>query len=158
MTEQDWALLLHLVGIVLLFAGMAIAAVAHEAARKRERPTEIAALLGPARVGVLCVAVGVLCILAGGFWLVGSSDAFSLGEGWILTALVLLVLAIVLGAVGGQRPKQARLLATRLASEGDARSGELRTLLDDPLARASNYLAAVAVIAALVIMVWKPGM
>jgi uncharacterized membrane protein len=158
MSEHDWALLLHLIGVVLLFSGMTVAAVADEAARRREHPSEIAALLAPARVGVVFVATGTVCILAGGFWLVGSSQAYSLGDGWIGASLALLVVAFVLGGLGGQRPKQARLLASRLAREGDAASPELRNLLDGPLSRAANYLAAVAVIAALVIMVWKPGM
>jgi uncharacterized membrane protein len=157
MTKHDWALLLHLIGVVLLFSGMSVAAVADEAARRRERPSEIAALLGPARVGVVFVAAGTVCILAGGFWLVGSIGAYSLGDGWISASLALLVAAFVVGGLGGQRPKGARLLASRLAREGDAPSEELRTLLDDPLSRAANYVAAIAVIAALAIMVWKPG-
>jgi uncharacterized membrane protein len=144
--------------VVLLFSGMSVAAVADEAARRRERPSEIAALLGPARVGVVFVAAGTVCILAGGFWLVGSIGAYSLGDGWISASLALLVAAFVVGGLGGQRPKGARLLASRLAREGDAPSEELRTLLDDPLSRAANYVAAIAVIAALAIMVWKPGM
>jgi uncharacterized membrane protein len=157
MTKHDWALLLHLIGVVLLFSGMSVAAVADEAARRRERPSEIAALLGPARVGVVFVAAGTVCILAGGFWLVGNIGAYSLGDGWISASLALLVAAFVVGGLGGQRPKGARLLASRLAREGDAPSEELRTLLDDPLSRAANYVAAIAVIAALAIMVWKPG-
>jgi uncharacterized membrane protein len=157
MSEHDWALLLHLIGVVLLFSGMTVAAVADETARRRERPGEIAALLGPARVGVIFVAAGAVCVLAGGFWLVGNSGAYSLGDGWISASFALLVAAFVLGGLGGQRPKRARLLASRLAGEGDAPSGELDGLLDDPLSRAANYLAGVAVIAALVIMVWKPG-
>ena len=158
MSEHDWALLLHLIGVVLLFSGMTVAAVAEQAARRRERPSEIAALLGPARAGVIFVATGTVCILAGGFWLVGSTGAYSLGDGWISASFALLVAAFVLGGLGGQRPKRARLLASRLGREGDAPSAELRRLLDDPLSRAANYAAAVAVIAALVIMVWKPGM
>lgn len=157
MTEQDWALLLHLLGVVLLFSGMAVAAVADGAARRQERPREIAVLLAQARIGVALVAAGCLGILAGGFWLLSSSAASSLSDGWISAALALLVLALVLGAIGGQRPKQARMLAARLAREGDAPSDELRALLEDSVSRWANYLSAAAVIAALVIMVWKPG-
>ena len=158
MSEQDWALLLHLIGVVLLFSGMTVAAVADETARRRERPSEIAALLGPARVGVIFVAAGAVCVLAGGFWLVGNTGAYSLGDGWISASFALLFAAFVLGGLGGQRPKRARLLASRLAREGDAPSEELDGLLDDRISRAANYLAAAAVIAALVIMVWKPGL
>ena len=67
------------------------------------------------------------------------------------------MLAFILGAIGGQRPKRARLLAARLAAEGAEAAAELRALLDDRLSRAFNYGAALAVLAALVIMVWKPG-
>lgn len=158
MTARDWALLLHLVGVVLLFSGMTVAAVAQEAARRRERPGEIAALLALTRVGVAGVAAGALVLVASGLWLIEASrGVYSMGDGWIAGALGLLVLAFVLGAAGGQRPKRARLLATRLEREGGAVAEELHSLLDDALSRAFNYGAALAVIAALVIMVWKPG-
>ena len=158
MTEREWALLLHLVGVVLLFGGMTVAAVAHAGARRRERAGEVAALLGLTRIGVVLVAAGGLVLLGSGLWLVEvSNDFYSLGDGWIAGALGLLVAAFLLGAVGGQRPKRARRLAAGLAPESRA-ADELRALLDDRLSVALNYGAALAVIAALVIMVWKPGL
>jgi uncharacterized membrane protein len=158
-TEREWALLFHFVGVLLLFAGMAVAAVAHSSARRQSRASVIAAVLGLARVGVVFVAVGALLILGTGLWLIeASNDFYSLGDGWIAGALGLLVLAFILGAIGGQRPKQARKLAGRLATEGDEPTEELRALLDDPLSFAFNYASALAVLAALVIMVWKPGL
>jgi uncharacterized membrane protein len=78
------------------------------------------------------------------------------GTGWIDAALGLFAAAMVLGALGGQRPKQARLLASTLASQGKPTSTELRALLDDRLSRATNYLAAAVVVAILVLMVFKP--
>lgn len=159
MTEREWALLLHLIGVVLLFSGMTVAAVAHEGARRRERPGEVAALLGLTRRGVFLVAAGGVVLVGSGLWLIELSDGvYSLGDGWIAGALGLLVLAFVLGAAGGQRPKRARRLAARAAEEGEVCAEELRALLDDPLSRALNYAAALAVTAALVIMVWKPGL
>jgi uncharacterized membrane protein len=158
-TERDWALLLHLAGVLLLFSGMAVAAVAHAGARRRTTPGEVAALLGMTRSGVALVVFGGLLIVASGLWLIEVSDGvYSLGDGWIAGSLGLLVLAFVLGAAGGQRPKRARRLATRAAAEGEVRAGELRALLDDRLSRAFNYAAAFTVVAALVIMVWKPGL
>jgi uncharacterized membrane protein len=158
-TERDWALLLHLAGVVLLFSGMTVAAVAYEAARGRERPREVAALLGLTRTGVVLVAAGGLLIVGSGLWLIEASNGvYSLSDGWIAGAFGLLVLAFVLGAAGGQRPKRARLLAGRLGQEGDAPAPELRALLDNPRSRAVNYVAAVAAIAALVMMVWRPGL
>ena len=138
---------------------MAVAAVAHEGARRRARAGEIAALLGLTRSGVFLVAAGALLVVGSGFWLIETSDGvYSLGDGWIAGAFGLLVLSFVLGAAGGQRPKRARRLATQAAEDGDDRAGELRALLDDPLSRALNYAAALAVLAALVLMVWKPGL
>jgi hypothetical protein len=158
-TEREWALLFHLSGVVLLFSGIAVAAAAEHGARGRERPAEIAALLGLTRLGVALVAAGALVAVGTGLWLIEASDGlYSLGDGWIAGALGLLVLAFVLGALGGQRPKRARLLATRLAGESDTASGELRALLDDRHSRALNYAAGLCVVAGLVIMVWKPGL
>jgi uncharacterized membrane protein len=157
-SEYDWALLVHLVGVVLLFSGMAVAAVAHEGARRREQAGEVAALLGLTRAGVALVALGAILVLAGGFWLIEAShDAYSLGDGWIAASLGLLVLAFVLGAAGGQRPKRARRLASELAESGAAASPELRALLADRLSLGLNYLAALCVAVALVLMVWRPG-
>ena len=159
MTEREWALLLHLSGVLLLFAGMTVAAVTQAGARRREAPGEIAALLGLTRTGVAFVAGGALVIVASGLWLIEISDGFySLGDGWIAGSLGLLALSFVLGAIGGQRPKRATRLAARIAGEHGEPTEELRTALDDRLADAFNYGAALAVIAALVIMVWKPGL
>ena len=152
MTEREWALLFHLAGVVLLFSGLILAAAALAAARRREVAGEIAALLGLTRVGVVLVAAGALLLVGTGLWLVEIWDGvYSLGDGWIAASLGLLALSFVLGAIGGQKPKQARKLAER------GGGAELRRLLDDRRADAFNYAAALAVIAALLLMVWKPG-
>src|SRR5215218_5163707 len=133
---------------------MAVAAVALEGARRRDRPGEIAALLGLTRTGVAFVVIGAVAIVSSGLWLIETSnDFYSLGDGWIGGSLGLLALAVVLGALGGQRPKRARRLAARLADQA-GRPQELRALLDDRLSHALNYAAGFCVVAALVIMVW----
>jgi uncharacterized membrane protein len=63
----------------------------------------------------------------------------------------------VLGAIGGQRPKRARLLAERLAREGAGESPELRALLDHRVTRALNDVSGLLLVAILVLMVFKPG-
>jgi lysylphosphatidylglycerol synthetase-like protein (DUF2156 family) len=156
--DRDWALLFHFVGVVLLFSGMTVAAVAHEGARRRERPGEIAALLGLTRAGVVLVATGAVVVVATGLWLIEVSNGFySLGDGWIAGALGLLVLSFLLGALGGQRPKRARVLAARIGRQSDESPLELRALLDDRFSDGLNYAAGLCIVAALVIMVWKPG-
>lgn len=155
MSDFEVALFLHLLGVVAFVAGIVLAGVAFEAARRREQPAEIALLLGLTRFGALLVVAGGLLLLACGMWLV---DLEHLGydTGWIQAAIGLYVLALLLGGAGGQRPKQARRLATRLASDGAPATDELRALLDDRLSLAANYLSGLFVLAILALMVFKP--
>jgi len=152
----DVALFLHICGVLLFVAGIVVAGVAFEAARRREDAGEIALLLGLTRSGVVLVGIGALLILACGLWLVGLEDDLDYGTGWVDAALGLFVLAMALGGLAGQRPKQARLLATELARENRPPTPELRALLDDPLSRAANYASAALVLAILALMVFKP--
>ena len=147
---DEVALFLHLVGVVTLFAGMAVAAVGLAAARRRERASEIALLLGLTRIGVVLVAAGLVLAVACGFWLLDLTD-FDLGDGWVAAALGLILAGAILGSLGGRSPKRARLLAERGAD-----AVELRRLLDDPLSMWLNAAAAGAYVAVLALMVWKP--
>jgi hypothetical protein len=152
---ENAVLFFHLLGVLLFVAGIVLAGVAFESARRRERPAEVSLLLGLARVGALLVVSGGLLLLACGLWLVDLEDV-GFGTGWVDAAIALFAVALLLGGVGGQRPKQARKLATRLAREGGQADAELRTLLDDPLSRVANYASAALVPAILVLMVFKP--
>jgi uncharacterized membrane protein len=154
-TRYELALFFHLVGALLFVAGILLAGVAFEAARRRQRPAEIALLLGLTRVGVALVGFGALLLLGFGLWLV-HLGGFGYDAGWVDAALALYLLALALGAIGGRRPKQARRLATRLAAEDGPVSAELRGLLDDRLSLAANYASAAAVLAILALMVFKP--
>lgn len=132
-----------------------VAGVAFESARRRERPAEIALLLGLTRAGVLLVALGSLLLLGFGFWLVDLSG-WGFEAGWVQWSLGLFVLALLLGGLGGRRPKRARRRAARLAADGSPADAELRALLDDPLSLAANYASSALVLAVLALMVFKP--
>lgn len=150
MSGYQWALLLHLAGVVAFFAGMAVAAVAYEAARRRDDAREIALLLRLTRPGVALVGAGTLALLAGAGWLLAESR-WSLGDGWVSASLALFVAAAVLGSIAGRRPRAARLRAEAGDAEGS------RTLLDDRASRALNYASGALAVLVLVLMVWKPG-
>ena len=156
MSARSVALFFHLLGALAFFSGMAVAGSVQAAALRRSRPGEIALLLGVARVGVALVGVGSLLLAGFGLWLV-ELDGYSLSTGWVAAALALFALAVVLGAAGGERPRQARLLAEELARERDQPSEELRRLLADRRALALNGSALVASLAVLVLMVFRPG-
>ena len=149
---DDVALFFHLIGALLFVAGIVLAGVAFEFARRRDRPAEIALLLGLTRSGVVLVAVGGLLVPVFGLWLVHRGN-FGYGSGWVDA---LYVVVLVLGGLGGRRPKEARLLAMRLAAEDGPMTDELRALLDDRVSRAENYGWLLIVLAIVVLMVFKP--
>jgi uncharacterized membrane protein len=152
---NDVALFFHLLGALLFVSGIVLAGAAFEAARRRERPAEIALLLGLTRIGVVLVGVGALLLLGFGLWLVHLGH-FGYGAGWVDAAIALFVVALALGAAGGRRPKEARRLAVKLAAQSSPASAELRALLNDRLSLASNYASAALVLGILVLMVFKP--
>ncbi|HZC29969.1 MAG TPA: DUF2269 family protein [Gaiellaceae bacterium] len=154
-TTENLALFFHLVGAFLFVAGVIVAGVAFEAARRRHRPAEIALLLGLTRIGVLLVAGGALLVLPFGLWLV-HLEHIGYGAGWVDAALALVVVASALGGFAGQRPKRARKMAELLAEAGAAVTPELRALLDDRVSLALNYLAGVLVVGIVVLMAFKP--
>jgi hypothetical protein len=153
---ENLALFLHLAGVLAFVAGVVVAGVALESARQRERPEEIALLLGPARWGALLAVAGAALILACGFWLVGLHDDVGFRTGWLDASLALFVAAVLLGSLGGRRPRQAREMAERLAREGASAGPELRALLDDRASRLANYASAALVVAILALMVFRP--
>src|SRR6516165_3702844 len=92
------ALFMHLLGAFLLIGGTMVAGVGFETARRRERPDEIALLLGVTRVGVLLVVVGELIVLAFGLWLVELRHV-GYRTGWVVASLAMLGAAAVIGAL-----------------------------------------------------------
>lgn len=147
-------LFFHLVGALLFVAGIVVAGVAFEAARRRDRPAEIALLLGIARAGVPLVLAGGLLLAAFGLWLV-QLGKFGYGSTWVDASIALYAVALILGALGGRRPKRARQLATQLAAGALPLSVELRALLDDPAARTANYGSLAVVLVIVALMVFK---
>lgn len=148
------ALFFHLLGALMFVAGIVLAGVAFESARRREQPGDIVLLLGLTRVGVVLVALGALMLPAFGLWMVHLGN-WGYGTGWVDWGIGLYVVALILGGLGGQRPKQARKLARRLAADGAPVTDELRRLLDDPISRAENYGSLAVVVGIVVLMVFK---
>jgi hypothetical protein len=52
------AFFFHILGVLLFVSGIVVAGAAFEVARRRQRPSEVALLLGLTRVGVVLVAIG----------------------------------------------------------------------------------------------------
>jgi uncharacterized membrane protein len=153
----DWLLFFHVTGAFFLIGGVVIAGILNLAAIVKDRPpSQVASLYGLIRFAVPLIGAGLLLTLAIGLWLVNEAD-YGYGEAWIVSAIVLWVLAGVLGKIDGKYQRQTGELARRLAAEGDAPSSELRARLRSPIALAISYGSGLMAFAVLGIMIWKPG-
>ncbi|HEX6952506.1 MAG TPA: DUF2269 family protein [Gaiellaceae bacterium] len=149
-------LFFHLLGAVSFFAGAAVAGTLQFAAIRRERPSEVYALLRLAPVGAALVGLGALLTLVFGIAL-AQHEGVGFSPAWIRAALALWLASMVLGAYGGRTARHARHLAARLAAEGDAPSPELRALLAARLPLWASYASGILLIVILALMVWQPG-
>ena len=157
MDRYHWLLVFHMAGALLLLGGAVFARILNAAALRRERPSEIAVLYRLARIAVTAISVGLPLVLVFGIWLVADLDFVKWSQTWVILALVGWALAGALGGAGGKREKETRLLAERLAAEGDAPSPELHARMRDPLTLALSWGSGVVVLGILALMIWKPG-
>lgn len=155
MSGTQWLIAFHVLAAFLMVAGALVAGLLHLAAVRRERPSEVALLLGLTRVGVVATGLGAIAALGLGIWL-AEHVGYGLKPGWISASLVLWVASGVLGGAGGGPLRRTRELAERLAAEGDAPSEELRARLASPLPVVLNWGSFLAVLAILGLMIWKP--
>ena len=157
MTTYQWLLGLHVVAAFFFLSGGVMVGLVHATAMRRERPSEVAYLLGLTRIGVVVVTVGALGSLALGLALVAHLPYRSIGDTWIAVSLALWAASLVLGAIGGRSARKTRHLAEQLARDGDTPSPELRRLLTDPTAFALNFGSLLAALVVLALMIWKPA-
>jgi uncharacterized membrane protein len=157
-SKYDWLLFIHVTGAFFLVGGTVSAAAFTIMSRLRERPSEVATLLGLVRFALPFILGGVVLTLVFGLWLVhAAGQGYSFGDAWVVAALVLWVLAFALGSAGGAREAKKQDLAARLAAGGDAPSEELRAQLREPVSLALNFGSGLVVFAVLALMIWKPG-
>jgi uncharacterized membrane protein len=149
-------LFFHLLGAVSFFAGAAVVGTLQLAAMRRERPSEVYALLRLAPVGAALVGTGALLTLVFGIAL-AEHEGFGLSEAWIKAALGLWVAAMAVGGYGGRTARRARHLAERLTAEGDEPSAELHAFVAAPIPLAASLASGAMLLAILALMVWQPG-
>jgi len=157
MNLYQWLLFLHVTGAFFLLGGIVIAGILNlSAIAKDRRPSQVASLYGLIRFAVPLIGAGLLLTLVIGLWLVHEA-AYGYGDGWVVAAIVLWLLASALGNIDGKYQRQTGELARRLAAEGDTPSPELRARLRDPRALAISYGSGLIAFVVLGIMIWKPG-
>ena len=156
MSTYDWLLFLHITGAFLLLGGGVVAGALNIAALRRDRPNEIVLLFGLIRIAVASIMIGTLLAFVFGLWLV-HEVGYGYGDGWVIAAIVLLVVANAMGGIGGRREEQTARYAAELAASGDEPSPELRRRVRDPVSLALSYGSGLVLVAILAIMIWKPG-
>jgi uncharacterized membrane protein len=156
MGRFEWLLFLHVTGAFFMLGGSVAAGIFALLARRRERPSEVAILIGLTRGAVVSIYIGVVLTIVFGLWLVHNAG-YGYARGWIGAAILLWLYSNVSGGIGGKREEETRKLAERLAAEGDAPSPELHARLHDRGQLVLLYSSGVAVLAILALMIWKPG-
>ncbi len=156
MSTYQWLLALHVLAAFLMLGGGVVAGALHTAAMRRERPSEVAALLGLIRGGVILAGVGSLAALVFGMLLVSHMN-LSMGDSWLSAAFALWLVSLALGGAGGRPMRHARNLAEKLAAEGDQPSAELKAKVAAPVPLLLNWGSGVVTVILLVVMIWKPG-
>jgi uncharacterized membrane protein len=155
-STYQWLLAFHVTGAFLLLGGGVIAGALNLAALRRERPSEVLLLFGLIRIAVAAILIGTVLAFVFGLWLVHEAG-YGYGDGWVVTAIVLLVLGNALGGIGGRRDDRTAQFAKELVASGDAPSPELRRRVRDPVSLALSYGSGLVLVALLAIMIWKPG-
>jgi len=156
MSTYQWLLVFHVTGAFLLLGGGAIAAALNLSALGRERPSEIVLLFGLIRIAVVAIMIGTALAFVFGLWLVHEAG-YGYTDGWVIAAIVLLIVANALGGIGGKRDEATARLARELAASGDAPSAELKASVRDPISLMLSSGSGLVLVAVLALMVWKPG-
>jgi uncharacterized membrane protein len=156
LSKYDWLLFLHITGAFLLLGGGVVASALNIAAMRRDRPSEILLLFALTRIAVASIITGTALAFVFGLWLVNEAG-YGYGDGWIVAAIVLLILGNAIGGFAGSRDARTAKLAQELVAEGDAPSAELQARVRDPITLACNYGSGLILVALLAIMIWKPG-
>jgi hypothetical protein len=127
---------------------------------RRDRPRDVATLLGIGRPLEIAIPLGGLIALVFGIWLAYVDEEipkYRITDEWIIAALLLWVVGMAVGERGGRIYGDARKLAQRLAGESDSPSAELRALIQSRRAAILTTVGTLVFVAVLVLMVWKPG-
>src|SRR5262245_4198074 len=158
MDLEAWLLALHVLAAFAWIAALVVFTVVVVAGRGLTVPSDVVRLFRVSRVGDALIAVGMIGTIVFGLWLAVVLDEYKIWDGWIITALVLWLVA---GAIGGRTGKvydAARHRAKELVAEGrDESNPELNALLRTQRGLVLHILLVVITLALLVVMIYKPG-
>lgn len=158
MSRYDWLLGLHVLSAFAMVAGLVFFAILLLALWRIDSTRRAATLFAIGKPAVVLVGVGSVLVLVFGIALALDVDGYHLWDGWILGSIVLWAIAVGLGMRGGKHSAKAHDLAAALVARGDeSPNAELRALIRDRSTLLMHAVAGIALLATLVLMIYKPG-
>lgn len=155
--DPQYLLLAHLLGLALFLLAHGVSMFLVVALRRERNPDRLRALLDLSLMSVPVSYVGLLLIVASGIWL-GFVGGYW-GQGWIWTAIVVLVATIVfMGAMGsiyfGKLRVAVGLQPSRRTSQVTLGPVAPAAELDALLAKPQPGLTMIVGLLGLLILVW----
>jgi uncharacterized membrane protein len=148
----------HMLGLVVLAAGVGIANYSGIMTGKSQRSSDIALWSGVNhRSEYVATLPGALILLVTGTLMV-DDRGFGFGDTWVSAAYALWILAVVLGAgVLGRHSRKVHRAAKEAVAAGRETDEALIKLSSGPLGPVVGNLLNLVVLAFLYVMVYKPG-
>lgn len=158
MSRYDWLLGLHVLSAFAMVAAIVFFTILLLALWRTDTPSRVAALFAIGKPAELLVGAGSVLVLVFGIALAIDVEGYRLWDGWILGSIVLWAIATILGMRGGKHYANAHKAAAALVARGDdSPNSELRAMIRDRRVMLMHVVAAVALLATLVLMIYKPG-
>ena len=158
MTFTSVLLAFHLLSAFALGASIVLFWFLIVASRKVDTPGPTVAMGPVADVGTKVVRAGGVGTLVFGIWLAIRLDHVQVWSGWIIAAIVLLVIAAVAGGRSGVEFERAMKKAEELEAAGQTGpSPELLALNRTSRGLWLHTIVTIAVFLILIDMIWKPG-
>lgn len=150
-----WILFGHVIGVVVLVAGIGLEVYAVAAASRATTVAELRLAVRAARVLPVMMPLSTLLMTGCGLALVAHDPDFHFGDAWVVAAIGIVVAISVVGGGFSGRPATRLLDAANAAPEG-ALPPHLAALIRDPVLLASARITAIAAVWAIWLMSIRP--
>jgi uncharacterized membrane protein len=155
---DDWVLALHVLSAVAYGAGIILFWVLVVAVRTTDTADGTLRLAPTVMIGNIAIGIGAGGTIIFGVWLALSVRNYDLWDGWIIAALVLWVIAAILGQRTGKEYMRGMTKAQELQSAGQPGSNaELLAINRTQTGVLLHALVSVVFVLIVIDMIWKPG-
>jgi hypothetical protein len=157
-TFDGWLLGLHLLSAFALAGSIVVFWYLIVASRSVDTPGLTVAMGPVAGVTTKIVRAGAAGTLVFGVWLAIRLDGIQVWDGWVLAAIVLLVITAIAGSRSGAEYERAMRKAGELEAAGQTGpNAELLALNRTARGLWLHAIATLSVLLMLIDMIWKPG-